>query len=427
MNSESPESIAKKFIEIAAKYKSNMRLYYSPYIDYIGYMFDKKICSYDDHLIRNTFNGEEKIVTKEAMLNPRTILLTGSSAAWGACASNDKYTIASKLSSKLDRPIINFSFAGSTILQNALMLSSLLREYSTESSCPKTIVFYGFANDIGLIFREKNPFYYPSQEVLHYDIKAIMRFAGLRPLHTYYIEDILQSSQAKRKLGDDYRMKNLFPYLAGEYLHTFSNLKVIHENIIMRKAYDIIFSKVSENSISKLLNEDILNSFFKSMNIMKEIDELNYYLNDESIFNKLYEPIGRLLEPASAILYGIKKKYKVNFVFINQASYLDIGRDLDIPYYQKLVFNQLFKNRDRDFPKGAAIFTISSLLYSKIQNNIISDFNKLFRDISYFDMNQSESLRKQIDSNEYPVFCDDLHMSDFGYHLVASDIANLIK
>ena len=140
---------------------------WAPFTNAHYYCDSKNYVSYDRHLLRNCTTSKTYSI-EEHFSDPSSSILLGSSAAMGCFSSSDQTTLASRIAYLTKSACFNLGGPGTTILQNALMLSSLYRKYFKKNqSGPKRVIFYGFYNELSVITSPRNHFYVPALDYVN--------------------------------------------------------------------------------------------------------------------------------------------------------------------------------------------------------------------------------------------------------------------
>ncbi len=417
-----------KNIGIARQYENLMRTFWSPTVGAIYYCYDKRICTYDDHLIRNTYLGERKLKISNSFKDPSGILLMGSSAAMGCCASQDRFTLSSQLASKLQRPVINLGNPGSTIIQNSLMTSSLFNKYATRDESPGKLLFYGFENDFSLFFSNAHSIFYPACDLINFDIRATFSLIGKGSKWVSYVQNILKELTEGSKQNESKKLdiRKLFSALQSDYVKTFSKRGMYSKNRVFLESKEIVESHINEEAINSIESESRTKSIFQGIDLISKLPELISYLLEESTLEEYFRIIEPSLEASLAILIYLQRKYNLDIYMLSQPNLFLLYQDIVLHPAQLMLSDSLLNkgNFSLDNILGLGIKKV-------IHKNLITRIKKAIDEsglkAKVYDFNEDLEIKNELRNSASSIFCDHCHMTDQGFNLMASRIKKIIK
>lgn len=409
-------------------YLASLRTFWAPFTNAHYLCYANDIVSYDSHMIRHTEAKDVKYTLKEHFCSPESSILLGSSAAMGCFSTSNSTTLASRLANRLNKPVFNLGVPGSTILQNVLALDGLYRNYyRVNGTGPKKIIFYGFYNELSVLCSERNHFYIPALDYVNYDLRVPLHLAGSRSKFTTYMSNI--PGLAPATVAD---IMPSFLRAQQEYGQSMIDMDMYQfdDNItILRRTLE-------ESVLTKLLSNYSANDSARAallIDCVKESNSIDISNFNHDVITGMLSKLDSILNPALSILAALAKEFSLELYFFAQPNMYSASTHLsrssrNINSESITVANQILRRTPfQNLSNQAFATSLGNILFGPLLDHIQSLTSQKCNGSQFYNLNIDPIvLRNSSDLVSKPFYCDEVHLTDFGFDTVAHVISSQV-
>ncbi len=426
---EKIDQIVSNVVQTALTYYSRVRIFNFPWLGAIYTAFKNKHFSYDKHLIRRTFKGNDELYLEDSFKNKTTSVLIGSSALWGAYSSSDKTTLSSYLSSKVGRDFINMGFGGSITLQNIFMLSSLLYKYCDENNHPKDVIIYSFNNDIYMMNKINQRLYGErGDDIFNSDPLIPIKLLGFKSKYTLYTDLLEKEKEQYFKLKNinpkDASIKQEVQFYSVEYLRNIKQHGLTDKNDYIEIMNQLVKKVLSQLDIDYFSYTSRTKFIVDMIKILLQSEEFTTKIKTDDVFRNCFKPVELELMQSFSILYSLQRRFKFNIHMFYQPqmfkmTYLYGASDTQYLIADKLLSMEAKQNSNILKIEEITEHILPILFKDEINTRIQQLAAESGLNARFNDLNTSKELGSKLMSDQIPLFTDNAHMTDMGFEAVA--------
>lgn len=415
-------------ISLCKRYLASLRTFWAPFTNAHYLCYANDIVSYDSHMIRHTETKDVKYTLKEHFRSPESSILLGSSAAMGCFSTSNSTTLASRLANLFRKPVFNLGVPGTTILQNVLALDGLYRKYyRANGTGPKKIIFYGFYNELSVLCSERNHFYIPALDYVNYDLRVPLHLAGSPSKFTSYISNTPGLGPAT--ISD---IMPSFLRTQQEYGKAMIDMDMFQfdDNI------SIFRRTLEELALTRLLANYSANDSARAaflIDCVKQSNSIDMSNFNHDVISETLAKLDSILNPALSILAALAKEFSLELYFFAQPNMYSASTNLsrvsrNINSESLTVANQVLRRTPfQNLSNQAFVTSMVNILFDPLIDHLKSLTSQKCHGSQFYNLNIDPIvLRNSSDLVSKPFYCDEVHLTDFGFDTVAHAIASQV-